>query len=229
MNNLQKILLGLVATTSIATASFAAETGSFYLTLSGGIAQQAQKPGAFSTTNAAAENVSGNFKNPKIGGMLAVGAGYYVMDNVRAELVYLKPFLAKVNTKSATVAGAAADRVGSVKTEINAFQVKGYFDGVGLSDIGTAYLSLGLGGAQSKIKLDNSATSASSKNKFQFSWSVGLGANFDVADGVKLKVGYDYTSFGSVKYSAVKNAPSGTTGSNKLAAHILSAGLALDL
>lgn len=229
MNNVQKILLGLVATTSIATASFAAETESFYLTISGGIAKQAQKPGAFSTTDATNQNVSGNFKNPKIGGMLAVGAGYYVMDNVRAELVYFKPFLAKVNTKSATIAGAAADRVGSVKTEINAFQVKGCFDALDISDMGKAYVSLGIGVAQSKMKLDNSVTSASSKNKVQLSWSIGVGFSFPVGEGVSVKGGYEYVDCGKIKYSAVKGAPSGTTGSNKLAAHILSAGLGLDL
>src|SRR6476659_7180394 len=111
MTKIQKTLLGLLATTT-ALSAFAGETkeGNFYLQGSLGVFLQNKASNPFKVIKADDADIgelvsTGNTftgadktKKPSMAFDMAIGAGYYVMDNFRIELVYSKPFLN--NTKA---------------------------------------------------------------------------------------------------------------------------------
>ncbi len=196
MNKVQKLLLGLAATAVISPA-FAENDYQFYLTLGGGAVMQ-NKYSSYTE-----EGVETKFKKPKVAAELLLGVGYYVVENVRVEAVFVKPF---INDSKATVTtGAQELNINEkVKGEINSLQVRGYFDVVDISDFGKAYVGAGLGWAQVKPKntMDTNQYFSASEGKKtnNLAWLVGAGAAFDVADGVKLGVEYNYQDFGQGKF-----------------------------
>jgi opacity protein-like surface antigen len=151
-----------------------------------------------------------------------VGAGYKVMDNMRAEIVYnhlFNPKL-KVTSKFAT---------SKLKFTAHALMVRGFVD---FADLGMAklYAGAGLGwaqtGAKATVEFINGATgSVKAKKKNNLAWSLHAGSGFAVADGVTLDVGYSYRDYGKTKgFVDAKTGPKVA-----LRSHNLSAGVRFDI
>jgi len=187
-----------------------------------------------------------------------LGVGYYVMDNVRAELVWAHPFNVEAK-KSYTNNGIYSGSV-KHKATIDALLVKAYVD---VADLGMAKLFVGGGFGLSMIKekaTDNysypaysgfttaqaamqnppavagagsyaagtGSGGASSKKSNTLAWTLGLGAGFDVADGVKVDAQYAYTDFGKTKSALDKNG-SYEYGKNRYRAHAVKVGVRFDI
>jgi opacity protein-like surface antigen len=193
MNKIQKLLLGLAATAVISPV-FAESNEQFYVTVGGGVVMQTKN--SSETYN----GMTAKFKKPKTSGQMLVGVGYYAVENVRVEAVFVKPFVGDSKVNITDNAGNLLE-TGKLKGEINSLQVRGYVNLVDISDLGKLYAGAGLGWAQIKPKLSsNNNGSAAGKKTNTLAWLVGVGANFDVADGVKLGTEYNYQSFGKGKF-----------------------------
>jgi opacity protein-like surface antigen len=187
---MKKVLLVAAATVALST-SVMADDNMFYLRGDLGMNKfEAIKPG--------------NVKlKTKWSAGLDLGVGYYVMDNVRAELVWAHPFNVE-GKKNFTEDGVSVSA--KRKATIDALLVKAYVD---VADLGIAKLFVGGGFGLSMIKDKSTANyteagqtesiRGSSKKKNDLAWTLGVGAGFDVADGVKVDVQYAYTDFGKTK------------------------------
>jgi hypothetical protein len=192
MNKVQKILLGLAATAVVSSVSFADNDSQYYLTIGGG-AIKGLKPS--SVENGPAKTT---FKAPKVGGEALIGVGYTAAENVRVEAAFVKPFFGKSDA-TRSVSGVDTNK-GKLSAEINSLQLRGYFDAVDISDLGKGYVGAGLGWSQVKAKVDiDNVGSGSSKKANNLAWFLGVGANFEVADGAKLGIEYNYQDFGKAK------------------------------
>jgi opacity protein-like surface antigen len=193
MNITKKVLLGLAATATLFTSSVFADDY-YYVTVGGG----ATKGLKYSSYDVGG-GVTSKSKAPKMGGEFLVGAGYYLMDNVRVEALFLKPFPGEAKG-AAYVNGNIVDNTSSkLKYEINSLQLRSYVDAFDLSDFGKMYFGAGLGWAQVKPKLSG-PNAMSGKKTNNLTWLVAAGANFEVADGTKLGVEYNYQDFGKGKF-----------------------------
>jgi len=237
MHKIQKTLISLLAFSSFITPfaqSHAAGETDFYLTIGGGLIM-GNKQGASSfessesntttdssksppvtTTITTDTKANASFKKPKNGGELLAGVGYKVMDNLRLEAVFVKPWFGKSNT-SLTVINTVTHQVqghdpveeeptitnltGKTTAQINSLQLRAYFDAFELGEVGKAYVGAGLGWSQVKAKFScqTNAQSFTTKNKNNLSFFVGVGAFFSVTDGLKLAVEYNYQDFGKAK------------------------------
>jgi len=215
MHKIQKTLISLLAFSAIVapfSRAWANDGSDYYLTVGGGLLF-GNKPGTATNTIAgglgATDTFAISFKKPKTGGEFLAGVGYNVMDNFRLEAVFIKPWFGKSNisgTRTHTISGSSAVIVpltGKMTAQINSLQLRGYFDVFEISDMGKAYVGAGLGWAQVKSKgsitIADVTTSGSSKNKNNLAWFLGVGAFFNVSDGVKLAVEYNYQDFGKMK------------------------------
>jgi opacity protein-like surface antigen len=196
MNTTQKLLLGLVATASV-FSSFA--ENEYYVTAGAGVAMQS-KLSSFDTKDAAGADHRVTFKKAKIGSEILLGAGYYFAENLRAEAVFVKPFL---GASKVSVDGKSTDKKASL--QVNSLQLRGYYDVLPIADIGKMYVGAGLGWAQVSGKANVNGESYKAKNKNNLVWTVGLGASFDVADGAKIGLEYNYQDFGKAKKAANVN------------------------
>jgi len=98
---MKKILLTTAAVAAISTSAFAADMMENQFFLRGDVSGVMFSK--FKTSDADAGSVK--IKSNKVGFGIDVGAGYYVMDNVRVELVYNQPFAS--NFKGSTATGKA--------------------------------------------------------------------------------------------------------------------------
>jgi len=221
MNKVQKLLLGLAAS-AIVSPVFAEGDNQFYVTIGGGVVMQSKNSSetisrSLQNANASETDVT-NFKKPSTSGQILAGAGYYLTENVRLETVFVKPFVGESKITSTTTTttnnskdSASITNTGKLTGEVNSLQLRGYIDMIDISDLGKAYVGLGLGWAQITPKISitlmeqNKQTSRtlSGKKTNSFAWTLGLGANFDVADGVKLGFEYNYQNFGKGKYKNI--------------------------
>ncbi len=210
MNKIQKLLLGLAASAVISPV-FAEGDNQYYVTVGGGLVMQGKSESAKSsvkTSDTETAQVEGTFKKPDTSGQILVGVGYYLVENFRLEAVFVKPFVG--DSKLSMTKAGKEYATGKLKGEINSLQLRGYFDVADISDLGKAYFGVGLGWAQVKPKLSMSTigtdaeasktASTSGKKTNNLAWLVGVGASFDVADGVKLGVEYNYQGFGTGKF-----------------------------
>jgi opacity protein-like surface antigen len=244
MNKIQNTLISLFAFASLlAPVSYAnsQDSSDFYLTVGGGVnfgASKSKYP-AIGLGTLGSPSVTASGKKPQTGGQFIAGVGYNVMDNLRLEFVFLKPWLgkSKINASYQAAAGSGGTPApvpfnGKMTTQINALQMRAYFDAFEISDMGKAYVGAGLGWAQVKGKVsfeDNNPagllnTNFKTKNKSMLTWFVGVGAFFNVADGTKLAVEYNYQDFGAVKLTSLTK--SATT---KLNAHAIIAKVMFDI
>ena len=209
---MKKILLTTVAVAAISTSAFA-DMGmgedSFYL--------RADVVGSKISKANGAKSKMNNFG-------MDIGAGYRVMDNMRAELVYNHLFDPKLKASTALITG-------KLKFTAHAVMLRGFVD---FADLGMAklYAGAGLGWAQLGGKVTGKTArgvefSGKAKNKNNIAWSVHLGSGFAVADGVTLDVGYSYRDYGKTKefVDAIKT----KRGTASLRAHNLSAGVRFDI
>ncbi len=148
---------------------------------------------------------------------LELGAGYNVMDNVRGELVWVHAFNPELKKTGEPADGTTLEGADSLsvkhKATIDALLVKAYVD---VADLGMAKLFVGGGLGLSMIKEKGTigAYSVSTKKKNTLAWTLGVGAGFEVADGVMIDLQYAYTDFGKTKSKDWTNADPELAGKN---------------
>lgn len=223
--------LFLIAATSaalLASATSFAETGGFYLKAEGGATN-------LNNTKVESEDKKESLKS-KTNAILGLGAGYYAMDNVRAELTL--GFLVNprfTNSKYETVTNAGHKM--TAKGQVMSLLLSGYVD---LYDAGFAkfFAGAGVGMAQVKEKLtaeytDNkkvttiSATTRKPDNNFAYQLTVGASAN--VADGVNVELAYSWRDYGETNSKNKDKKDTDKISKTAYRGHNLMAGLRFDI
>ncbi|MGI4752446.1 MAG: outer membrane protein [Janthinobacterium lividum] len=166
-----------------------------------------------------------------------IGAGYYIMDNLRTDftvgLVTSNHLKKSANDKN-------GNRV-SVKHRPNivSFLLNGYVDVVDLNMF-KVFAGAGIGAAMVKEKISYTyadpaiaATGNSKvnvKNKTNFAYQLSLGTSFEVAQGVKAELVYSWRDYGKTKTKTItKGSDSARFGGTRYRGSNLMAGLRFDM
>lgn len=148
---------------------------------------------------------------------IGISAGYYVLDNTRAEITfsyYIDPsFKGKrndVNTK--------------VKSKVSNVLLNGY---VTLFDVSVAQFFAGAGVGMSMVsgKIESSVEKGKFKKKNNFAWAAHAGVDSEIASGVNVELMYSFVDNGSTKKVAL---PSGSISMSSKGHHV-GAGIRFDL
>jgi opacity protein-like surface antigen len=227
MKKIVAITLPIAMLVSLAAASEAEvrkeESPKFYFTAGTGVFLKTK----MSSDYAASRTIQGvtipeNNLDYKAKGVseLFAGVGYYVTDKLKIETTFIKPWTADLRFSPSPISVDAPD--GSTnsfdygfkqKFDINAVQAKAYLNVADLKEFGSLYLGSGLGFSKINTKITFSASGTdsygdpiasgdakiASKNSNSLNWMLGSGVNFDVSDGMKLSIGYEYQNFGKSK------------------------------
>ncbi len=147
---------------------------------------------------------------------LGLGVGYYVMDNVRADLTWDHYFDPK---HKGTIDGEKV----KLKSKADTLMVNGFVD---LFDVSVAKVFAGAGVGMSMIsgKISDEDDSYKIKKKNNFAYAVHLGAATEFAPGVNGELTYSFRDMGKFK----KNKDS-TISAPSLKGHHLAAGVRFDL
>ena len=147
---------------------------------------------------------------------LGLGVGYYVMDNVRADLTWDHYFDPK---HKGTIDGEKV----KLKSKADTLMVNGFVD---LFDVSVAKLFAGAGVGMSMIsgKISDEDDSYKIKKKNNFAYAVHLGAATEFAPGVNGELTYSFRDMGKFK----KNKDS-TISAPSLKGHHVAAGVRFDL
>ncbi|MFU7502027.1 MAG: outer membrane protein [Candidatus Tisiphia sp.] len=237
-------LIAATSTALLTSATSFAETGGGYLKAEGGAAmlnkEKAKLPKEM-------ENLSLTQKVKRNAvGVVGLGAGYYAMDNVRAELTL--DFLPNVEFKDSITAVMEKEetkRQGTLaskrKGQVISLLLSGYVD---LYDAGFAKLFAGAGVGMAQIKEKATLNglivttrnttevnrksidiSTKSKNSNNFAYQLSVGASANVADGINVELAYSWRDYGAAKYGKGKESKS----ESAYRGHHLMAGLRFDL
>jgi len=231
MKKLQKLLLLFVATFCVPiTASFA-EQKRLYLTIGGGAiwGVKAESPPSYSyqlpvrtdttiqgrpTVTASSfisNNVNHDLNVPQAGKMGFFGVGQYFTETIRVEVLFVKPWLAKMNfnvneVDNTVTPSSTKSYPGTVSSHINSAQVRAYMDLFEICDLCKVYAGAGIGWSQVKAKVSASGAQAvqgfsysDSKNENNLAWMLGFGVQFDVTPDIQMAVQYSYQDFGHAK------------------------------
>jgi opacity protein-like surface antigen len=174
--------IAILAFNLLNPACFNAEAGNFYLSTSAGVLAPKKIP---STTSLGQEEPNYNYTfkyKIKPAFLFAIGLGYYITEDLRMELEYIKPFMKDITSNSADVSAASADVINTVKglldgdkisykqisptlvnipanykikPNINAFYFKLYYDALKIHDNAKIYLGTGLGVSKIQSKYFN--------------------------------------------------------------------------
>lgn len=158
-----------------------------------------------------------------------VGVGYYLMDNLRTDLVYDHFFNPELK-KSAN--GASIKH----KANIDTLVLNGYIDAFDVSVV-NIFLGGGLGVAMVKNKITYGNTAgglsfgSSSKTATSMTYSLTGGFSAELTPGVKSEVFYSYQDFGKTKSKNGVNANGTTfsTGKTHFKGHNIGLGFRLDM
>ncbi|WP_016917657.1 outer membrane protein [Rickettsia honei] len=164
-----------------------------------------------------------------------IGAGYYIMDNLRTDL---------------TIGTVASSHLKKSKTypEGNSFSVKnkptivsvllnGYVDFVDLSMF-KVFAGAGVGAAFVKEKINSKdikgrvtdTFNGTTKNKTNFAYQLSLGTSFEVAQGVKAELVYSWRDYGKTKNTTKTiDGDKVKFGGTRYKGHNLMAGLRFDM
>jgi opacity protein-like surface antigen len=147
---------------------------------------------------------------------LGLGVGYYVMDNVRADLTWDHYFDPK---HKGTVDG---ERI-KLKSKADTLMVNGFVD---LFDVSVAKVFAGAGVGMSMIsgKITDEDTTYKAKKKNNFVYAVHLGAATEFAPGVNGELTYSFRDMG--KFKKINDAP---VSLGRLKGHHFAAGVRFDL
>ncbi len=207
---MKKLLLTSAAVAALSTSAFAADDSVFYLRADAG----------FDIFNN--QKFEGIKIKSKYTGDISFGVGYKVMENVRTEVAYGYYF-------QPTRKGSGVDDDGDtahVKTKANiqTLMLKGYYD---VADLGMAkvFVGAGIGGSRISQK-DTMYISYKEKAKNNFSWLLGLGAGFEVADAVTIDVQYNFQDFGK---SSGKVKDGDDVSKSAYRSHAIKAGVRFDI
>lgn len=122
---------------------------------------------------------------------LGAGAGYYVMDNVRADLTF-DHFVNPEHKKSNV----------TLKGDVNSLLVNGFVD---LSDIDAfkVFVGAGVGASQVKAKMSetvgNQTRYVKAKQKYNLAFAGYVGGVYEFAPGVSGELTYTYRDMGKTK------------------------------
>ncbi len=240
---MKKLLLATAAIAALSSSAFAAESDTYYLKANAGAVM----------LNKSTDVRSGLKMKSNTSANLGFGVGYYLMDNVRADLelsFLVSPQMKKTGNTSGYVAtgyGAPDTRSVSVKHKGNvvALLVNAYVDMFDVS-VAKVFAGAGVGMAQVKEKIsykDNSVApagaivppaagayyndtlSGSSKKKTNFAYQVTLGASSEVAPGVNAELSYSWKDYGKTKTKKDQD----WAGTTRYKGHHINAGVRFDL
>jgi len=202
---MKKILLTTAAVLTLATSSAYAAEDMFYVKGQVGWDKLDKIKGMKSNNNV----------------FLGLGVGYYVMDNVRADLTfdhYVNP-----NHKGTATLNGNKLPGGKLKSQADTLMVNGFVD---LFDVSVAKVFAGAGVGMSMISTKASATNVDSvkyKKKNNFAYALHLGASTEFAPGVSGELTYSYRDMG--KFKTPKDAYS----LGSLKGHHVAAGVRFDI
>lgn len=186
------LLIAATSTTLLTSAASFAETGGFYLKAEGGATRLNMLK--FKTESAKIGDIK--FK-PIFSGIFGVGAGYYIMDNVRTELT-IDFILPNPEFKcSKTVEKVPAELTN--KEVVRSLLLNGYVD---LYDAGIVkfFAGAGVGMAQVQQKITSTVNKESTTQSFEtannFAYQLTAGASFNVSDGINLDLTYSWRDYG---------------------------------
>jgi opacity protein-like surface antigen len=154
-----------------------------------------------------------------------VGMGYRVFDRLRLEAVYIKPFIPKIRHNYNVISENGergdfdyyADRLDyhKISSNIDALQVRGYFDFFQMKNLVNFYIGAGVGISQlhssgeiggmklsvekGQVVLKPTRISVGKKKQISMNYMFGAGANLSLAEGITLGVGYEFQNFGTLK------------------------------
>ncbi|MFV9936841.1 MAG: outer membrane protein [Rickettsia endosymbiont of Haemaphysalis japonica] len=164
-----------------------------------------------------------------------IGAGYYIMDNLRTDLT-IGTVASSYLKKSKTYPDSDSFSVKN-KPTIVSLLLNGYVDFVDLSMF-KVFAGAGVGAAFVKEKINSKdiedgvtdTFNGTTKNKPYFAYQLSLGTSFEVAQGVKAELVYSWRDYGKTKNTTK------TIGGNKVKCggtrykgHNLMAGLRFDM
>jgi len=136
-----------------------------------------------------------------------IGAGYYIMDNLRTDFTV---GLVTSNHLKKSANDKEGNRV-SVKHKPNivSFLLNGYVDVVDLNMF-KVFAGAGIGAAMVKEKISytyapplTGSGKVNIKNKINFAYQLSLGTSFEVAQGVKAELVYSWRDYGKTKTKTV--------------------------
>ena len=211
----------------LANSAIAEEKSDFHITVGGGVAVG---PKISATISDYTEWMWS--KQLGKGSQLLGGVGYKIYDNLRLEAVFVKTMLtySKFSDKEAPSLSKAKFKI---QPNINSFQVRAYYDVLKLSEDANFYLGTGLGISQLKNSLSQKIYNKDlpnmdrgkmeTKSKNNFTWMIGLGADFKMSERMKFALEYNYSDFGKAKkMPMMENNPS-------FGVHSLLAKISLDI
>ena len=202
---MKKILLTTAAVLTLATSSAYAAEDMFYV------------KGQVSWDKL--DKIKGMKSNNNV--FLGLGVGYYVMDNVRADLTF--DHYVNSNHKGTATFNGTKLSGGKLKSQADTLMVNGFVD---LFDVSVAKVFAGAGVGLSMISTKASATNLDSvkyKKKNNFAYALHLGASTEFAPGVNGELTYSYRDMG--KFKTPKNYPS----LGSLKGHHVAAGVRFDI
>lgn len=176
---MKKILLTAAAVAVLSAPSVYAMEDTFYIKANAGWSKLDKNDGAKSN-NAA---------------FVALGVGYYIMDNVRADLT-LDHFI-NSEFKNSDLAGSKA------KVNVNTLMANGYVD---LFDVSVAKVFVGAGVGVARVggKITGLPVAVKFKTANNFTYAAHLGASAEFAPGVNGELVYSYRNFGKTKTKVVE-------------------------
>ncbi len=209
---MKKILLTTAAVAVLATSSAYAAEGDFYGRANVGFSK-------FSKVKEAGDK----YKSENTG-FFGVAAGYYLMNNVRAELA-VDHFFNPTHKRSAN------NEKMKLKGQVTTLLVNAYVD---LFDVSVAkvFAGAGVGMARNQVKSSGSDDGVSmdsikSKTANVFSYALHLGASTEFAPGIHGELVYSYRDMGKTKKTKKVNV--GTLDSIAYKAHNIAAGVRFDI
>ncbi|WP_341751605.1 outer membrane protein [Candidatus Tisiphia endosymbiont of Piscicola geometra] len=222
-------LIAATSTALLTSATSFADVGQFYLKAEGGATK-------LNNTKMEFENKKESLKfKSKTNAILGLGAGYYAMDNVRAELTLdflVNPEFTNSRSKTATDAGHKT----TAKGQVMSLLLSGYVD---LYDAGFAkfFAGAGIGMAQVKEKLTAEYTenkkvttiSATRKPANNFAYQLTVGASANVADGVNVELAYSWRDYGKTNSKNKDKKDTDKISTTAYRGHNLMAGLRFDI
>ncbi|WP_375358628.1 outer membrane protein [Candidatus Tisiphia endosymbiont of Neophilaenus lineatus] len=230
-------LIAATSTALLTSVTSFAETGGFYLKAEGGATKLNNMKMEFED-----KKESLQFKS-KTNAILGLGAGYYAMDNVRAELTLdflVNPEFTNNTTKDL---GSKRQEVSKItaKGQVVSLLLSGYVD---LYDAGFAkfFAGAGVGMAQIKEKLTVHDTttfegkvqsterySDTRKPANNFAYQLTVGASANVADGVNVDLAYSWRDYGETNSKNKDKKDTDKISKTAYRGHNLMAGLRFDI
>ncbi|AVP88064.1 hypothetical protein phytr_11390 [Candidatus Phycorickettsia trachydisci] len=226
---MKKTILALLATAVAFSASAEnVKEGKFYFSSElGGFLQNK----VAASKNGDTDSLRYKSKTPNTAFDMGVSVGYYALDNFRVEVAVNKPFLNK-STQQFNRLNAGFKDYATVKLKVAALQLKSYVDLFEISDSARLYAGggVGLANVQGKRTYTSNNKSYKFKNRYNFAYSVAVGAEFDATDRIKLGLEYNWKDYGKAQEKKPDDATDGWTPyKTNVRGHSILAKLRLDI